>query len=487
MKKQVIYFGLIILILPFFVLAFYIQPQNDDFHFAMSSKEGLSAFFSKYYFNFTGRYFVVTTAYFLNPLKYDFNMAMIGLKIITISFLLSFWGVLYYFFKNILQTNTSKITESSFLYATFFFAFILYAIPSLSEFLYWFVGANAYFLPIIFLFIFYSFLFRYLFDTSKYNIFLYIFLQLLNIIVIGCHELLVVFHGAILFFLWTHHYINTKKICNPIFYLLVIAFIASCVMISAPGNFARLNAIDTSGQNLDFYAQKPILKLIILTLYFTISDVGNWLNNGSLWILSFVFIPIFYQIHINFKLNIQKIIHPFFFVFLSFMLFWLIYALNVRLGHYQIPRVQSLLYLLFLILFFCNLQILASYIFKANKIDDNIMIVFVSNYKNISKNIMLFLIILMIMPSAYLVNSAYYEIFLVAPKYANFNQKRFIEIQEAVKRKEKSIKLEQTPKALKSIFLFHEDFKHKDFYYNRNIAGYFGIDEIDIIQNKDKK
>lgn len=479
----IIILQLFLAIFPFFVLILYIQPQCiDEYAFSHQAKKGFFSFFYYYYTNSTGRYTVLFTLYWLNPMNHitDFGYNILFLRINCFLLVSLFCYSLYFF---IYQATKNIITHKNvILYTIIFIAFFLHILPNLSQVVYWLVGGNAYVLPASLYLLFLGQLLKCLLenDIEKREIYK---IYISTIIAMGCHELLTIFHFSILLYLWIHFYWNKSAKIILLQRIIFISIICSLFLFLAQGNIYRLNALDTILSSSERYSSKPLLKLLILSLYFTISNVGNWLSTSSLWLLLIYLMPTFYAIEKKYKWSKKKQIHPIILILLMFLLFYILHIFVIRTNHYMVGRVMTFLVFLFILSILFIMQSIICYTMKFHKD------IFILNYSIktsiYNKYLLILLLIVFIAPSNHNTNQAYYEMFLVMHQLNDFNTKRFEKIIKSSKSGVKNIKIDATPKYLQSKFLIVEDFgAGNNTYFNKIVADYFRLHSIEVKPEK---
>ncbi|TAE74311.1 MAG: hypothetical protein EAZ85_04885 [Bacteroidetes bacterium] len=479
----IIILQLFLAIFPFLILILYIQPQSiDEYTFSYQAKKGFFYFFNYYYTQNTGRYTVLFTLYWLNPMNHitDFGYNIMFLRINCFLIMSLFCYSLYFF---IYQATKNIITHKKvILYTIILIAFFLHTLPNLSQVVYWLIGSNAYLLPASCYLLFLGQLLKCLLENQVKKIEIYK-LYIFTIIAMGCHELLSIFHFSILLYLWIGFYWNKSTKIILLQRIIFISFICSLFLFLAEGNMSRLNGLDTTLSSPERYASKPLLKLLILSLYFTISNIGNWLSNSSLWLLLIYLIPIFYAIEKKYQWSEKKHIHPILLILLVFLLFYVLHIFVIRTNHYMVGRVMTFLVFLFIISMLFVVQSIICYSMKFYK---DILIVNYSIKTPIyNKYLLTVVMTIFIFPSNHNTNQAYYEMFLVVHQFNDFNTRRFEKIIKASKSGTKNIKVDATPKHLQSKFLIVEDFgAGSNVYFNKIVADYFGLHSIEVKSEK---
>ena len=227
---------LFLCIIPFFVLAFFARPVDDEYPFftnlsSMSSWE----FVYSMYTGWSGRYFSTFLAsIFLKFIIYwkGFYPIFIFL-ILVISFLSYYWII-----NNLSFTNSVK--EKLLLTNSLFLVYI-YGMPSLAEGFYWFICALGYMLTNCFLIFWIGFLCQREYNKNnqksmyKENLVIFFF----TFALCGCIEIMSSLVVGLIAIIWITKFINTKKIDTFYSLLFVFALVCFCFSIFAEGNSVR--------------------------------------------------------------------------------------------------------------------------------------------------------------------------------------------------------------------------------------------------------
>jgi hypothetical protein len=466
--------GIVISLFPFFLFTFFTVPYSDDFAFANQSQAGFFHFSHNLYMYASGRYTVIITAYWFNPLRLGLAYGSIGVKFISFAFLVCFLWTLYYLVC-VVFSNISKVYALLLAFITQIF--FLNSLVGLDEWVYWFVGLNAYFLPMLILLLCYLYLIKYLQQgyLSKVE---WVLLHFLNFSVMGTHEIIAVFHLSVLCFIALHIHLNRNQWQISVFSLLIGASLGMFILIVAPGNYARwFNLDQIFAEDVGRYSNQSLLKVSILGAYFAISSMGNWLSNASFWILTLLFLPLMQDLVVRLHLKNSKFISPVLHAGLILLLFISFHIFALRTNHYGIGRVEALFRFLFYWSLWANIQLwLCFYAEKLEKYKlDSLE---VHPHKNLFLGIMSLFLVISIMPSSQNINQAYYEVAFVVPGYQDFIKKRLDLLQSS--RGKEGVILRQIPAHLRSQFLLVEDYSKGSNSYIRCTEEYFDIKKIKI-------
>lgn len=240
----------IVIILPFIVISFFSYPSADDY--CRILPEGASYFkrVIAWYNNHNGRFSNAILGYLqvYNPIIY---------WIFPILSMLSVWGGLHYFFKELFKAFKLEIKQIK-IVSISFFAFFMLTIPHHSELFYWYATATAYGLSFGILLLLMG-LFLKLIHRASWTISFLI--GSLIFIVNGNHEMIMMacnlLSGLLLL------YALLKKDKTLIFQALTIlafSFGSSLMVILSPGSLHRQDLEDTN--------QRSIVEALMLAISF---------------------------------------------------------------------------------------------------------------------------------------------------------------------------------------------------------------------------
>jgi hypothetical protein len=472
--------GIVLAFLPLIGLTFFMTYMGkDDYTFKVKMATGLLNFFYEAYFQATGRYTMLAFACILNPSHAGMEQGRWALQLYTCGLVGAFVGLTYYGLRCFL-INVEVASKYSWTVAFLLVIFILNSI-SLAQFLYWWVGANAYFVPILVYLFFVAQLAKCLLrekvGKGDFTIFC-----IAHVLVIGCHELLIVFHFSVLAYLYIHLLWAKSPKTSYFKFLFWIGLVAAIFAIAAPGNLSRLSGMDSTfnaSQEARFYAYKPFWKLLILSGYFTLSNIGNWLSQASFWLCMWLLLPFMLKLEQKYTWRKSYLLHPLGHILFVLGLFYVLNVFVIRTNHYYAGRVQAFLFILFVFSIIFNLQLWVSYYYDA------IHTYIVPLESPFRQGMIGLFLVISALPTHHNINNAYYELFLVAPKLYEFNEKRFQLITEARRAGKKQVRVPLTPVHLRSSFLLPDDFGVENVYFNKHVALYFGLESIEGIPTSD--
>lgn len=243
---------LLVLVLPFLILALYSLPQIDDYSTAArTNQRGIIDSQLWQYQNWNGRYLsslLQSIPYFMGPSVY---------RILTLS-MLSLLVISAYGFARVLLLGSKNVARDA-AYVTFAFMSLLITLDLEIEATYWLSGWASYRLPIILLFSSGLFLHGRELDVKRR-----VLISIILFLVMGCHEIIsvLVFTNIIV---WTL-YIFTKErksILLRLKSLLVVypAVVGFLIVLFSPGNETRSSR---HGNSLSIFeiAQKTLIDIL---------------------------------------------------------------------------------------------------------------------------------------------------------------------------------------------------------------------------------
>jgi hypothetical protein len=224
----------LVLVAPFFVLAFYNNPSIDDFSFVyLVKKMGFWGAQYNWYTTWTGRYssmFILSVhpLWFKSLVLYKF--ISLGIIFFTIH---AFYRLINLFF------NTSSLILNTVIALAFSFTFFS-GMPSLVQGIYWEPGSVTYQLANILLLHLSVNLIRLIISTSKKRSSLWLVINsFLIIIICGLNETSMLLTVVLLPFLMFVDFFLVKRINILLIKFEILAIICSLIVFLAPGNKGR--------------------------------------------------------------------------------------------------------------------------------------------------------------------------------------------------------------------------------------------------------
>ena len=309
-KIAVLLFG--VSLLPFIVLAFYNNPQFDDFtFFAWSNSMSFTEYMHFVLLNENGRFTALSLLYFIP----DPGVSLIYFKIYPVFILVFFAFTLSFFIK--IFFKTSKTTR--WLIVVGLISCYLNSMPSLSEGIYWVTGGIAHFTPLILIlwvFIYLKQINTQSISNSQKNV-IKAFLLFLSFFIVGFEEIILVYVVFVFFFLTIIAFI--LKLEHKRYYLLIftISVLGALIVIFSPGSISRAN---------NSHSEKAfdIIHTLYGAMYWGSFHFFNTVIKSPLFffILFLLFKPDD-TIQLNFKKS--PILHPLLLLLLSYLLIILLF------------------------------------------------------------------------------------------------------------------------------------------------------------------
>ncbi|MEP7146824.1 MAG: DUF6056 family protein [bacterium] len=341
---------LLLLILPFLLLYLYLNPTPEDFYFAYEAKHWtLWEDMRIQYKNATGRYFQIILLY-LNPLAYN---SFPGYKIVC--FLLMVLLIYAIFLSAKLLSKDQLTFREIALISLIIFFLYLYAMPIISEGLYWYTGITAYNTGVILIPFF--FLFSVLLHKSK-KLYLTIFYTLISCVLIfaigGSNEILSPLFFIFIIIWLISDFLAEKKLKWTLIVFVLIAGVSLYLLAISPGNRIRSS---------QFPGNRNLIFAFSYTFTFLIQKIFSWVFNSPLIPCTLFLIPVFSGI-IKKNKNITK---PILFNPVWSMLIWLGFLyistfIPLWSSAQVFDRTLNFIYLLFLAGWFYNVFILYNFV-----------------------------------------------------------------------------------------------------------------------------
>ena len=332
-----ILFASLLIIVPLFLLCYYVYPSADDFSYAVMYDE--MSFFEKQkeiYMTWSSRYFAT----------FILSISFLNFGTIYYYGLYSVLGIVLFYFslsKFLKKSFHSESFNSNYLSLLLLCVFTLF-VPSICDNFYWFPSLVTYFLPSsLLLFFFANSLSSYRTNTSYTTFVLFILLVIIG----GCNELLIGCAFLWLLVLILCYYYENKAIHSTFLFLICVSVLLMSFIFFAPGNEVRSEVIKS-------------IHTISLTEVFelTVYRMSVLYVKYLVWIfLIFLFVNAYFNIKCMLKIKINLfVIFAFFNVFMLFCIFITIHSLQ---NVYPI-RVENLFYFLSFVFLFYFANAMAS-------------------------------------------------------------------------------------------------------------------------------
>lgn len=353
-KRNFIIFLSGMTIIPLLILSFFAHPAAGDDYFYSNSviQNGFWEAQKMMYWGWQGRFFATALAS-VNPLVFGWIFGYKLVPIILIFLLLhSFYVLISEVTKRSLPLKTTLT-----LTAALFFLYV-FNMPSLCEGIYWMVGTLTYQAPNIFTVYFFALLIRVYrtAEISKRRILVFISAGLL-IAAIGSNETIMFILLVSLSSIFVYRFLMSRKIDALLGLLLGIAIIASCVVIFAPGNTARASHTPH---------QPDLIKALSVSTMGSVTMMAEWLGSPIL-LLTMMFIPLGLQISNKLKKDENPFaIHP----LISTCMLLIVtgstfFPAAWARGNLGPLRVLNVGYLVFLLGWFFNIEVIIHYFNKS--------------------------------------------------------------------------------------------------------------------------
>ncbi|AJI74827.1 putative membrane protein [Francisella philomiragia subsp. philomiragia ATCC 25015] len=305
MKKKYFIIAIIsVFIVAFFLLLNYLQPMRaDDFGRANTDTlaKGLIIMVHSIqadYFTWTGRVSAQALIYFLMSKTY----ITLSLFIVNVVNSIAFYIFMLLTFK-IITYDRGRILSKDFVIYSFFFVFVFYQTGFMANIL-WKTGAIQYFWGLILLTVLYYFSIV----KNKNSMLLGLFIGS----IIGLYNEIFVCVSILLCLAYFFERVLTKKVIND----TIVAFFVACgiggiVLITAPGNYARLDHLSSGVQSsllqnvtrliseLIFTPQYTLILLIMIVIFLILAFTNKNFKKLSVVVYSaalvlslFVLVPV---------------------------------------------------------------------------------------------------------------------------------------------------------------------------------------------------
>lgn len=332
-----------IFIVPFIYTTRFIYLSADDFCRASSNFTLFFENIKDWYLHHNGRYVNAVFSYLplynivILRVFAALNFVLLG---ITLYSFIGFVLKLY----NVVALKSRRLFFSLILYIV-----ILAQLPSLFEFFYWYATITAYLLSFIFLIIFLQFVLKSYYDI-KHNPYV---VAILIVLINGNNEILIGVTNFLLLVLLLSHFFKRKKWDKNLFFLNIISWISTLLVIISPGSTERRIQYDYGG-NL-------IGSVKVAIIYGGKFLVESFFEISFLLFYLFAFLFVYHKVH----KTIIKAINPILLLFVSYLsiisLFFIVYYATGLLQVYT-GRIGSMVRIVSIIFLLLNVINLAVYL-----------------------------------------------------------------------------------------------------------------------------
>lgn len=283
---------LIALLLPFFLIAAYINPSADDYSYShMIIAWGPAKFQEFVYMKWMGRY-AGTFLICFNPLVFG---SFIGYKLFAVVLLLMFVFSVFVLIRNVFKQILRPV---ELLLATLLVVLVyLNVIPNPSETIYWMTGSLFYFFPTSLICLVVACVLKFERRDGRMTLY-YVCVILLSLVIIGCNEVDMIFIVSLCIAMLVYR-IHAANSFGPYLWLLLVMIAFSVVEIVAPGNYLRMTNFPDA-HNFSYGIREAGISSLKLLLIF--------IKDPSFILLSLLSIPLLSGLSEKFK--IKKIVHP---------------------------------------------------------------------------------------------------------------------------------------------------------------------------------
>ncbi len=235
-KNLLITSGLILLLLPFIYISLYVHPIADDFTYAVKGRTyDIFDNLAGEYLNWNGRYFS-NFLVIINPITFGwFGMYKSVPVVLIVLTVFAFYIIISALMSGSLKSNT-KLQVSLILTLLY-----LHQMPDLAEGIYWYTGAVTYHAGnIMFLFVAAMFIGiynkKFLYKNESIH---YLILTLLLFVLNGMNEIHVISLWLLIGSINLLYILKKKRINGPMMGMLIITVLFSLIVILSPGNEIR--------------------------------------------------------------------------------------------------------------------------------------------------------------------------------------------------------------------------------------------------------
>lgn len=462
---------LLVLIAPFFVLSFFVYPSADDYSiFNQVSHYGYWGFQKYMYMNWSGRYAAIIIGA-LNPMKSLFIYRIIPVFLMALLF-----SSFLFLFRTLLKKylNTTELL----LFALIFFSLYLNTFPSTGEGIYWFPASAGYLLANALTLFFVAFVFQ-LIQKEKFPKYAcWLAALVLAFVVIGLNEISLVIICGFTFLIVIGSIFIHRKISFSLLSLFILTAVFAAFALFAPGNFYRMSLFSDSMNFSESLVNSFISLLKILGIHF---------QNPPFVLLSFLAIPLITGLIQKNSIRYRYLINPFLLAVFSLLLLFVLYVPGfLGMGINPPMRVNALISLIFMMLWFMNLINLCNFLHRKK--------ISVPAFPKVLTKIMLICTVVLALSDFHKepghgyyfrsnISRAYYDLFYKATAYREEIETRYEIIAKAKKAGISDLEIEPLHVVPQTIFFV--DIKTDTAnWINHNYAQYLGLKSIRLKNEK---
>lgn len=463
---------LLLLILPFIALSFFIHPSADDYILsAVVRDNGFIEHFKQVYFEWSGRYFA-TFIVSMNPLV--FNWAF-GYKLIPVLLFILYYIAFYYLMNVFLSEKSDRINKH--LFSLIGVVLFCEVIPSTSECFYWMSGSLTYFLPSILTMLLLTLLLKITyFEESRKSIFASALV--LPFLICGSNEVNMIFLLGLLSSVIFYRLVRRKTIIKILLLVWLCTLAASILLITAPGNYYRIETF--SGQyDILFASNQAVISFFKIALSF--------LKDPAFLISTMLFVSVLDYLRKSTVFLTIINVSPFYCIpFATILLMTMYFFVSYTTGLKPALRIHNTVAFFFLPAWFYCMAVLHNYLLRKGKV--------------VSIEVPKYIIILLSVAALILtvtnfskepgkeiiaegnIFRAGYDLFINATTYNNELNAREDMIRIAVLENKKYIEVPSLTIIPQTIY-FIDITDKTDNWINISTAKYFGLDSIKLIKN----
>lgn len=461
---------LLVLIAPFFVLSFFVYPSADDYStINLVNHIGYGDFQKYMYMNWSGRYSAVIIGG-LNPMR-----CLLIYRLIPVFLMVLLFGALYFLFRTLLKKYLN--TTALFLFSLIFFALYLNTFPSTGEGIYWFPAGAGYLLANILTVFFMAFVFQMMQKERFPKFASWLAALVLAFIVIGLNEISLLIICGFTFLMVIGNIFIHRKISFSLLSLFVLTVTFAAFAIAAPGNFYRMSLFSDTMNFSQSLVNSSVSLVKILGIHF---------QNPPFVLLSFLSIPFITALIQKDSIRYRYLVNPFLLAVFSLLLIFVLYVPGfLGMGINPPMRVNALISLIFMMLWFLNLVNLCNFLHRKK--------IAVPAFPKALTTILLVCTVLLTLLDFHKepgqeyyfrgnISRAYYDLFFKASGYKQEMDARNKNIAEAKNKRISDLEIDPIRVIPQTIF-FVDIKTDTSNWINHNYAEYLGLKSIRLKKN----